>query len=38
MMKEVIDDFLDCQLASQSLEFWKNNEKNASSIIKLTIN
>ena len=26
--------FLDCPLASQSFEFWKNYEKNASSKIK----
>ena len=30
MTKEVLNDFLDCPMAFQSLGFWKNYEKNVS--------
>ena len=37
MIKEVLNDFLDCPMASQCLGFWKNYEKAANTKIKLTL-
>ena len=37
MTKKLLNDFLDCSMASQCLGFWKNYEKTANTKIKLAL-